>query len=252
MVPPSLSEAPVPKAAKAAAPAKVAAKSLVPKPEKQIDEAPADKAAIQLQDYAEPVEKTWVRGTTDDAMVPASLSLPPKAGSKEPKIKAQTGQNGKDSEKVTPATSSSPEKKADPKKVKKPVSKKDDQNAPIYQDDKLAQVPEFVNPKKLTPITSTSPEKKIDPKKVKKTKKVAKKEEDAAPFYNEDIQLGFERVPVEDTWVRGTTNASMVDETPAPKAGDKPAKKAANVAKKAAKAAEAAPAKEEAIQIGDN
>jgi hypothetical protein len=44
----------------------------------------------------------------------------------------------------------------------------------------------------------------------------------------------------------------MVDETPAPKAGDKPAKKAANVAKKAAKAAEAAPAKEEAIQIGDN
>ena len=54
------------------------------------------------------------------------------------------------------------------------------------------------------------------------------------------------------TWVRGTTNASMVDETSAPKAGDKPAKKAANVAKKAAKAAEAAPAKEEAIQIGDN
>lgn len=77
MVPPSLSEAPVPKAAKVAAPAKVAAKSLVPKPEKQIDEAPADKATIQLNGDPEPVEKTWVRGTTNDDMVPAGLSLPP-------------------------------------------------------------------------------------------------------------------------------------------------------------------------------
>ena len=251
MVPPSLSEAPVPKAAKVAAPAKVAAKSLVPKPEKQIDEVPADKAAIQLQDDAEPVEKTWVRGTTDDAMVPASLSLPPKAGEKLPKIKAQTSQNGKETDKLNPTTSSSPEKKVDGKKVKKSVAKKET-NAPIYQEDGLSQVPEPVNPKKLTPTTSSSPEKKVDNKKVKKTKKVTKKEEEAAPIYTEEIQLGFERVPVEDTWVRGTTNASMVDETSAPKAGDKPAKKAANVAKKAAKAAEAAPAKEEAIQIGDN
>jgi len=42
MVPPGLSFPPVPKAAKVAAPAKAAAKSLVPKPEKQIDEVPAD------------------------------------------------------------------------------------------------------------------------------------------------------------------------------------------------------------------
>ena len=78
MVPASLSMPPVPKAAKVAAPAK-AAKSLVPKPEKQIDEAPADKAAIQLRGDVEPVEKTWIRSTTDDAMVPASLSMPAKA-----------------------------------------------------------------------------------------------------------------------------------------------------------------------------
>jgi hypothetical protein len=50
MVPPGLSFPPAPKAAKVAAPAKAAAKSLIPKPEKQIDEAPADKAAIQIRD----------------------------------------------------------------------------------------------------------------------------------------------------------------------------------------------------------
>jgi hypothetical protein len=41
-----------------------------------------------------------------------------------------------------------------------------------------------------------------------------------------NIQLiGNDRVPVENTWIRGTTNASMVDETPAPRAGTEKAKK---------------------------
>jgi len=80
------------------------------------------------------------------------------------------------------------------------------------------------------PVASTSPEKKIDKSKQSKNAPV----DPADRLY---IQLDKERVPVEDTWVRGTTNSSMVDETPPAKAGDKTAKKAANAAKKADKAA---------------
>jgi len=48
--------------------------------------APSKAANIQLEDnvgkwagYSGPTEDTWVRGTTNDKMVPASLSYPPKA-----------------------------------------------------------------------------------------------------------------------------------------------------------------------------
>jgi len=113
MVPPSLSFPPKPKAAKVAAPAKAAAKSLVPKPEKQIDEVPADKAAIQLSRYD--LEQTWVRPTTDDSMVPVSESMPTK-------VKGPVSRTSKD--KIIPQTSSttgtstSPDKKfTKPKKT---------------------------------------------------------------------------------------------------------------------------------------
>jgi hypothetical protein len=89
------------------------------------------------------------------------------------------------------------------------------------------------------------------------------------------IQLEGDRIPVEETWVRGTTNASMVDETSpkkAPRVGTEKAKKlpasatpeAPAKAKEAeaapakdakatpAKEDEAAPTKEAAIQIMDN
>jgi len=51
--------------------------------------APKAASLLQLEDntgkwagYSGPVEKTWVRGTTNNAMVPAYLSEPPKPAKK--------------------------------------------------------------------------------------------------------------------------------------------------------------------------
>ena len=87
MVPAYLSEPPAPKkAAGKAAKAERPANSLVPKADKALDEANNIQTNDIDLDIREPVEDTWVRGTTNDAMVPAALSMPPKA--KAPAAKA--------------------------------------------------------------------------------------------------------------------------------------------------------------------
>jgi hypothetical protein len=178
MVPAYLSEPPAPKkAAGKAAKAEKPPNSLVPKADKALDEA----YNIQLSGEphtttdSETVRKTWERGTTNNAMVPAYLSEPPK-----------------------------------PKEDAKPVS-----------------------------LGKKSPSRKG-------ASAAPPKASDTVEGEELNIQLNGDRIPVEETWVRGTTNASMVDETPAPRVGTGKAAKLPANPPPASDPAKPAPAKEAA------
>jgi len=185
-----------------------------------------------LRGNAKKIEDTWVRGTTNNKMVPESLSSPPAAPAKAALIQLEKGDNisgleimangtpevfplrghptaiestwvrGTTNNKMVPESLSSPP--AAPAKEAAPAKA-----ANVQLEDNTGKWAGYNGPSDKTWIRSTTDAAMVTEPPIPKAANV-QLEDNAGKW-------GAYTGPIEDTWIRSTTDAAMVTEPPVPK-----------------------------------